>query len=816
MQKKPDVVQLRPHQVEAVDAIVRGLDIPPGRRIPHQGLRATAVSACGTGKTLMAAASAHRLVPRGRVLVLVPTLDLLTQTVASWRAAGHTGPAVAVCSLHDDPAMWSAQVRTTTSAPQLAFWHGSGPVTVYATYASLPVLAAACEGVYGLKMDAFDLAVVDEAHRTSGSLGKAWADIHDNDIIPAARRLYMTATPRIWQERPSWEVREGARDPLPEELAASMDDESIFGPTVFELGLADAIARGLLARYQIIVVEVTDPEVTPAHLKGEEGREERIRGLRLGALHAAILRTAVDNQLQTMITFHHRTVEAEAFAEGLPAVAKKLHAADPGRYPANVWSGWLHGEHEADHRRKVLADFGTRAGLAVLSNCKVLGEGVDIRAVDSVALLDPKGSAVDIVQAIGRALRQQPGAGKLASLVVPVFLAPGEEPEDMFTSASYQPLIKVLQGLRAHDERAVELLATPETNTERLPAETIGAAPDEGEEESRMLLRFSAPRDPVMVAEWVSFNVIDVERQDWARGYAAARRYREREGDLLVPYGYVEPETSIPLGQWIAKQRNSYKGGAMSGKRAERLEGLGMVWSATDLAWEENLAAIRTYAEQTGTLAAPRGASALGRPVGQLLANLRRAGGLGKDAEVAERRAAQLAAIDPDWNPEWPLDWQRHYAGLAALVDADGTLEEIQPGVTYGGADVGLWLERQRERWAALSEGQRERLAQLGVTAAEKPRQQKAPIGATAVSRGGSDAFSRGLAALRQYLAREGHLTVPRGHVEVLEGRSVGDGEGERVEVKLGVWLSNTKSRRAKLSADRLAVLAELGLTWAA
>ena len=817
MPQSAAVMQLRPHQVEAVDAIVKGLDIPAGRRIPRGGLRGTAVSACGTGKTLMAAAAAHRLAPRGRVLVMVPTLDLLSQTVAAWQAAGHAGPAVAVCSL-DDPTLWAARVRVTTIAPQLALWHGSGPVTVYATYASLPVLAEACEGTYGQKMDPFDFVVVDEAHRTSGSLGKAWAAVHDNTVIPAARRLYMTATPRIWQERPpSWEVREGSRDPLPEELAASMDDESIFGPTVFELSLAKAVSLGLLARYQLIVAELTDPEVTPSRLRGEEAREEEVRGLRMGALQAAMLRTAVEHRLQTMITFHHRVIEAQAFAEGVAGVAQRLHAVDTERYPAKVWARWLHGEHEADHRRQVLHDFGSRACLAILSNCRILGEGVDIRAVDSVALLDPKGSAVDIVQAIGRALRQKPGEGKLASLIVPVFLAPGEKPEEMFTSDSYQPLVKVLQGLRAHDERAVELLAIPETNTERLPAQTIGTPPEEGEEESRLLLRFSTRRDPVIVAEWVSFNVIDVERQDWARGYAAARRYRDHAGDLLVPYGYVEPGTMVPLGQWVAEQRRAYGAGTMTGKRVRRLEALGMVWSATDLAWEENLAAIRAYVEEAGTTAAPRGAVALGKPVGQLLSNLRRPGGLGKDPERAAQRARQLAAIDADWNPAWPVDWQRHYAGLRALMEAGGTLGEVLPGVTVRGDDIGRWYARQRrpEVWRHLADGQRQRLAQLGVEPAPAP-QATEDGKATQKGRGSASGnFERGIAALRQYKARTGSVRVPRGHVEVLEG-GAGDSSGDgTVEVKLGIWISNTKTRRANFTPDKLAQLAELGLHWA-
>ncbi|MFI6063190.1 DEAD/DEAH box helicase family protein [Streptomyces sp. NPDC051286] len=463
--RQPPAVS-QPHQVEAVDAVVRGLDIPPGKRIPRNGLRATVVAACGTGKTFIAAHSALRLARNGRVLVLLPTLDLLTQTVREWRLAGHTGPAVAVCSLDDDPHLWDLDVRSTTSPPQLALWHGRGPVTVYATYASLPVLAEAHEGAYGLPMDVFDLVVVDEAHRTSGSAGKAWAAIHDQDVIPAMRRLYMTATPRIWKERPpraQWAKRqagfENMRDPLPQELACSMDDPKIYGPVVYELSLASAVSRGLLARYQIVVVELTDPVVTPTRLASDEKREEQLRGERMGALQAALLETMAAHQLQTTITFHHRTIEASAFAKGLPRVAQRLHTSDPDRYPEKVWADWLSGEHEADHRRSVLADFGRRAGHAVLSNCRVLNEGVDIRAVDSVALLDPKGSAVDIVQAIGRALRQKPGQGKIATLIVPVFLAQGERPEDMFTSSSFRPLVRVLEGLRAHDERAIEIRA---------------------------------------------------------------------------------------------------------------------------------------------------------------------------------------------------------------------------------------------------------------------------------------------------------------------------------------------------------------------
>ncbi|MEV4441862.1 Helicase associated domain protein [Streptomyces sp. NPDC049577] len=791
---------LRDHQIEAVDAIIRGFDIPPGKRIPANGLRGQIIAACGTGKTVIAAFAARQIVPRGRVLVLVPTLDLLVQTVKEWHKVGHTGPAVAVCSLDDDPDLWNLKVRCTTNPVRLAMWHGTGPVTIFATYASLGALAEAFEGVYGQKLAPMDLAVVDEAHRTSGSLGKAWADIHDQTIIPAVRRLYLTATPRIWQERPpSWEVREGVREALPEEMAASMDDESIFGPVFYKLSLASAVTRGLLARYQIIVLEMQDPEVTPERLRGPERHAEEIRGQRLAALQAGLLRTMAEHGLNTCITFHHRTMEAQAYAEGLPAVAAKLHADQPETYPRKVWADWLCGEHPGERRRDVLAGFGTTAQRAVLSNCRVLGEGVDIRAVDSVALLDPKGAPHDIVQAIGRALRQKPGEGKLASLIVPVFLQPGEQPEDMFTSGSYRPLVRVLAGLRAHDEEAIELLAVPQEPRKRVvqPSVWIGPAPEEGEEESRLLLRFAAPRDPVMVAEWVSFNVIDTERQDWARGYAALRRYAERESHARVPYDHKEG--AQPLGQWVAEQRRAYGAGQMSAVRAERLEALGMVWDAVDAAFEENLAAARVYYEQHFSLCAPRTATALDKPIGQWLSNLRRPGALAAHPQ----REEALAAIDPDWNPAWPVTWQRHYAAVRELLaEEDARLADVLPGVTVHGMDVGRWLERQREHavWQGLMEGQRERLEQLGITPLP-------PVGAPAKARKGGSAFERGVAALRQYKEREGTLArISRSHVEVVRY------DGQDVEVRLGVWRSNMRSRRASLPEEQRKQLADLGL----
>ncbi|MDQ0798334.1 hypothetical protein QFZ58_006822 [Streptomyces sp. B1I3] len=175
------------------------------------------------------------------------------------------------------------------------------------------------------------------------------------------------------------------------------------------------------------------------------------------------------------------------------------------------------------------------------------------------------------------------------------------------------------------------------------------------------------------------------------------------------------------------------------------------------------------------------------RPLGELRGCTE--GGLGKDPERAATRAAQLTAIDPDWDCPWPLDWQRHYRVLADLVDADGILPYIAPGVIFEGDDIGRWLQRQKNpgTWTQLLPEQQQRLSKPGV----HPARASSPAPATARATKGpskaQQAFQRGLAALAQWVEREGaDRPVPRGHGEEIAV----DGEAEPVTVKLGVWIS--------------------------
>ncbi|WP_406458363.1 Helicase associated domain protein [Streptomyces sp. NBC_00876] len=880
------MISLREHQVAAQARIREWAGFPARSEVPGRGARATIVSATGSGKTITAASAALESFRGGRVLVMVPTLDLLVQTARVWHLVGHRAPMVAVCSLERDAVLEQLGVRATTNPIQLALWAGHGPVVVFATYASLvdrddveapwdrrkvrgPLETALAGGepLYGQSMDPFDLAVVDEAHGTAGDLGRAWAAIHDNQRIPADFRLYLTATPRILAAPRPPKGKDGRELDI---ASMASDPAGTYGEWIHELGLSESIERGILAGFEIDVIEIRDPEPV-------SGRsEEALRGRRLALLQTALLEHAAAHGLRTVMTFHQRVEEAAAFAGNLRETAAELYATEasdrfreyaaalppssiearlydlpPYRHsPADrVWADWLCGDHLVSERREVLRQFANgidardqQMHRAFLASVRVLGEGVDIvgeRGVEAVCFADTRGSQVEIVQNIGRALRPNPdGTTKVARIIVPVFLEHGEDPEDMVASASYAPLVAVLNGLRSHDERLVEQLASralSRSSHERpvhVKREADGRIVDAGGEggsgdrfgeqamEETALLHFATPRDPATIAAFLRTRVFRPESLVWLDGYQALRRWRAENGITglhAVPYDTtteVGVTKSFPLGRWVHQQRRAYRTGELEAHRKEQLDHEGMVWEPGDEAWETKLAALRSYHRAHGHLA-PRQDAEWGEgdvdlvPVGQVMANLRRKGGLGKDPERAGLRSAQLAAVDEDWACPWPLDWQRHYAVLRDLArdEPGGTLPLIRPGVIFEGDDLGKWLVRMARDWPQLSAAQRQRLTALGVRPARRPPRARSAKGPGTMPA----AFRRGLQALAQYVAREGAGTpVPRGHLEEIPAV----GKTEPVAVRLGVWMSNTKARRDGLTDQQRAALAKLGITW--
>lgn len=794
--------------------------------------------ATGSGKTRVAVRSAEEL-HAGRVLVLVPSLDLLAQTETAWREGGRRGPMIGVSSLRGE----EAGFPNTTDVDELVEWtKGLEKVTVFATYASLGL--GTLERAHAAGLSGWSLIVVDEAHRVSGRIGKPWAVVHDNQKIPSLRRLYMTATPRLWQLGDD-EGQEGA----PGELVASMDDDldGPFGSRCFTLTLSEAIDRGICAPYQVVCVDVTDTQFQAAQLLGAESRTDAMRGARLAALQTALVKASAEEGFRRSLVFHHVVKEAEAFAAGLPNVAAQLHAADPEVYPKAIWADWLCGDHKPLHRRRVLAEFangtttdGTVVEKGYLSSVKVLGEGVDTKNCDSVYWADVRGSMPDLVQAVGRALRMQPGEGKIASLVVPVLLAPGETADNMLTSRAFGGLAKLLEALRAHDARVVEQLAEQQAPSRYKPVEKdesgkSGKGSGEGSggvsEPARQLLKFSTPRDPAALAAFINLRVLNPEHEHWRRGVEAAVIYARERGDLRVPFTYRVPAgdeadaegwpaslANFPLGQWTADARRFHARGDMGTDRARQLDKLGMVWSHFDVAWEEGLAAARGWAAEHGHLLAPLDATHQGAKVGIFLKNARAAAR--KAAEIEQRRAEglpvessagaltearrdELEDIDPSWCPAWPVTWQRCFHLVRLHLDEGGTLPTTADDIVRQGEDLGRWVKSVRLGWDQLTTVQQWMCEQvLGIEPAtedEKPKPRTSQ----------ADKWAVNLAAARQFFEREGHLRVPRKHVETVLSEG-----GWELQFRLGAWVSNQRSRAATLAPERVEQLSEVGMRW--
>ncbi|WP_435812983.1 hypothetical protein [Streptomyces rochei] len=338
---------------------------------------------------------------------------MLAQTEATWREAGRRGPVIGVSSLQGE----EVSFPNTTDVDELVEWtRDLDKVTVFATYASLGL--GTLERAHKAGLPGWDLIVVDEAHRTSGRLGKPWAVVHDNTRVPALRRLYVTATPRLWQ------LGDDEAAGAPGELLASMDDDPAgpFGSRAYTLTLSEAIDRGICAPYQVVCVDITDTQLQAAQLLGAEARSDEVRGARLAALQTALLKASSEEGFRRTLVFHHMVKEAEAFAAGLPDVAAKLHAEDPELYPKTIWADWLCGDHKPLHQRQVLDEFaagvatdGTVVEKGFLGLVKVFGEGIDTHNCDSVYFSDVRGSMPDLVQAVVPLPSRRTTVGRAAS-----------------------------------------------------------------------------------------------------------------------------------------------------------------------------------------------------------------------------------------------------------------------------------------------------------------------------------------------------------------------------------------------------------------
>ncbi|MEF9527648.1 MULTISPECIES: DEAD/DEAH box helicase [unclassified Streptomyces] len=781
--RKP--LPLHEDQEEALLRILKHL-----RRPATRGLY---VAATGTGKTLVASRAAHQLARR--LLFVVPTLDLAAQTALALRGDGHCEPVVIVSSMdaaaHDT--LVDAQVASVTDYHLLASLLaavGTGPdalpgLAVVCTYDSLDKIENTQHTAY--QVPPFDLAVMDEAHRIAGRADKKWAAVHDTTRIRAERRLYMTATPRIFAAPDLAESadlsRPRGRLPIAgegsEARANSMDNPAVYGRKIFEYPLARAIEDGRVADYRIIVPTLTDDDLRtrlnlPAPGTTTDQQPATDEALRTTALHLAVLKAMATHQQRRVLVYFNLVEDAKRFTRELPHTLRRLSAHTPDLCPdTSLDVFFVHGDTPPAQRATTFAEFAT-SPFAILANAKVIAEGVDIPSVDAIVFADPTRSVIRCVQALGRALRLS-ASGKIASLVIPVYIPPGADPDDILGTA-YEPVWAISTALASHDHRILERLPG---KTNRLPKEISDLI------QHRWHFDFTVhPEHIARALDLTSFNPHDtaVSRSRLA-GLAAAQAYHDAHGHLDVPADYTD-SYGYALGTFITTMRDARTAGRLDADWIAELDALDMIWDKHAAAWRAQLTAVDDYHRIHGHVAAPTTI-----PLGAWLAEQR---SLASNGRLQPARAADLAAIDADWRLPHGPDWHRKYHLLRTHVESGHDVTSLRQDTVIADVKIGGWLQRQLARFSALHPAQQALLTGIGLTPPVRSVPQVRPTRRT---------FNQTVQILELFLHRERRAPAAREEILV-------DGQ----HVRIGSWLAKTrtKGRSGQLPPNHEALVAAL------
>ncbi|WP_425717688.1 sigma-70 family RNA polymerase sigma factor [Micromonospora sp. DT233] len=748
---------LRGYQWEAVEAITAGLG---------GGGRGQVVAACGTGKTLLALHAAVRLAPAGLVVVAVPSLALLAQTLRAWTTTSAAATVLAVCG--DDtvaastPGARNLPCPVTTDPHQVAAWvrrnATAGMRLIAVTHQSAPVLGAGLTAA----RTAADLLVVDEAHRTTGIAGRQRTLLHNDTVLPARRRLYLTATPRL--------PAGGAAGTT----TLSMDDPHVFGPRLYTYPFYRAIDEGWLDDYRILVLAVTRADLlrqlrhtatTPAVLDQTGTR------LRTALAQIALVKAAAEYGLRRVIAFCPRIAESAEFTRTLPATTASLPTGQrpPGPLTA-LHVDATHPSADRDAAIRALAD-PPGGGWTVLSNARCLTEGVDVPAVDTVCFTHPKHSTTDIVQAVGRALRRNPTGPGTATILVPVVL-PDHPTGISDTLHEWDTVCQVLRAMRAHDTTLPTALDTHRTPDDRhqprLPPQVVMRLPD----------TYSLHD----LTRHITVRILERTTSPWWEHHAQLAAFHAH-------HGHPHPTPSDPdhadLATWLNTQRYLHRTGRLPADRAQALTDLGVDWAPRATHYDRAMAAARAYHAEHGHLNIPFGHLHDGIRLGDWLRAQRRKHRAGT-LPTHQVQALHHLGID------WTIGAHTHSDdGLAAAQAFHHTHQRLPTPTdhdrTVNGIDVDSWIKRQRKKRhrGQLTDEQVRALDRLGIVWSLP-----------------DDTWNRHLTAARAFAEREGHLRPSHTHRE----------NG----LPLGRWLADqrTAQRAGRLTPDKTAALDHIGMDW--
>ena len=465
---------LRDYQDAAMRAVQNGFE-------EHD--RGRLIMACGSGKTFTALRIAEAMAGvGGSALFLTPSISLLSQSLIDWAndadlplkplavcsdiRAGRRRPDDEDISPYDltepastDPATLAGRFRIANRADNM--------MAVFATYQSLDVVAEA-QKAGGLPE--FDLIICDEAHRTTGVSAKRltgqdesnFQRVHDNAFIAGKKRLYMTATPRIYGDR----ARRKAND---EQLVlASMDDERLYGPEFHRLGFGQAVELGILTPYKVVIFNVDQEQVgidLDALLSDRQSGVNMDNGARmvgcwngLGKRGAAGVDFTADPwPVRRAVAFSNTISQSRLFTDYFPSVIDACIAAggDNAENQLRADVDHVDGTQNAMQRAERLAWLREEpaAGVCkILSNARCLTEGIDVPALDAVLFLNPRKSDIDVVQAVGRVMRKSAGK-QFGYIILPIAQAPGASPQDTVSNSAYKAVWQVINAISAHDDR---------------------------------------------------------------------------------------------------------------------------------------------------------------------------------------------------------------------------------------------------------------------------------------------------------------------------------------------------------------------------
>ena len=452
---------------------------------------------CGSGKTFVALRTAEGMVGvGGNVLFLTPSISLLSQSMSDWCndaevsikpfgvCSDSTAAKVGQFDEGADIAGYDLAESPSTNAETLVTRfnqtsHAEERMrVVFSTYQSLDVIARAQE----LGLPEFDLIISDEAHRTTGQRKKGvtiedesgFRRVHDNGFVKSRRRLYMTATPRIYGDRAK---RKANQEDL---TLVSMDDASLYGPEFHRLGFGEAVDKGILAEYKVVILDVDMEQVgvdLERMLSDEEISEARVP--RIGQKSLVKITLTLDNSAlmvgcwnglrklgitpnefkydpapsRRAVAFTNKINQSLEFAHYFPQVVQEVEKARGSDLSCHVQhvDGGMNAQKRAsalDWLKDVEAD----SLCNVVSNARCLTEGVDVPALDAILFLYPRRSAIDVVQAVGRVMRKVEGK-RFGYIILPIAREPGRTPEETLNDSRYRYVWQVLNALKSHDDR---------------------------------------------------------------------------------------------------------------------------------------------------------------------------------------------------------------------------------------------------------------------------------------------------------------------------------------------------------------------------